>query len=118
MNKILILVVIVVLLLGGWYFLSLQSKQPTSSSTITKPDIEIDGQAFIPQTFRVKAGQTITVINNDFASHTVTADDGTSFDTGLIGNGETVTFTAPSTPGQYAYHCIPHPSMKGVLVVE
>ena len=81
-------------------------------------DIEISGFKFTPATLTVKAGQTIKVTNRDSVGHTVTADDGTSFESGLLGKDQSGTITAPAKPGSYPYHCSPHPNMKGTLVVE
>jgi plastocyanin len=64
----------------------------------------------------VRPGATVSVTNMDEA-HSVTADDGSSFDI-TVTAGATVTFTAPTTPGSYAFHCIFHSNMNGVLVVE
>ena len=66
----------------------------------------------------VAAGSTITVTNMDPQSHTVTSDDGTSFDAAVAGNGATATFKAPSKPGTYKYHCTYHGNMHGTLVVK
>jgi plastocyanin len=63
----------------------------------------------------VPPGAQITVVNEDSAYHTVTADDGT-FDVGAR-QGEPVTFTAPEQPGEYPFHCNPHPNMTATLVV-
>jgi plastocyanin len=60
-----------------------------------------------------KAG-TITIRNDDGASHTVTADDG-SFDVTIAG-GETATIEV-ATPGSYSFKCKFHSSMKATLVV-
>ncbi len=49
------------------------------------------------------------------AAH-VTADD-TSFDSGLIENGQVWRYTF-TRPGTYAFHCTPHPFMKGTVVVK
>jgi plastocyanin len=64
----------------------------------------------------VPAGSTVTVSNNDTPTHTVTSDDGTSFNV-KVAAGKTATFTAPSTPGTYKFHCNIHSSMHGVLTV-
>jgi plastocyanin len=64
----------------------------------------------------VAPGATITVNNEDGTTHTVTSDDGTSFDVKVGGHGSS-TFTAPTKPGTYAFHCKIHSSMKGQLVV-
>ena len=63
----------------------------------------------------VSPGATITVINKDPETHTVTADAGGFSDT--AGAGSTTSFTAPTTPGRYAFHCNFHGNMHGVLVV-
>src|SRR3954471_5282168 len=61
------------------------------------------------------AGSTVTVTNNDSVTHTVTADNGTSFDM-KVDAGKTVTFTAPAA-GTYKFHCKIHSNMHGTLVV-
>ncbi len=81
-------------------------------------DIEISGFKFAPATLNVKAGQVIKVVNRDSVGHTVTADDNTSFESGLLGKDQSGTITAPAKPGSYPYHCSPHPNMKGTLIVE
>ena len=65
----------------------------------------------------VSPGATVTVVNNDDVPHTVTDPDG-AFDTGIFEAGATVTFTAPSEPGEYSIVCTIHPNMSGALVVE
>lgn len=64
----------------------------------------------------VEPGATITVTNEDSVGHTVTSDEAGVFDV-AVGPGETVTFTAPDEPGEYPYHCTPHPNMVSVLTV-
>jgi plastocyanin len=66
----------------------------------------------------VSPGATVTVTNMDTAEHTVTADQGSAFDVEVKENGGTATFTAPSQPGTYAYHCTYHPNMHGTLTVQ
>lgn len=84
--------------------------EPMAAAEITIEDFEYRTPV------SVRPGATVSVTNMDEA-HTVTADDGSSFD-GTITAGATVTFTAPTTPGDYAFHCILHAGMNGVLVVE
>ena len=76
--------------------------------------ITAEGFAFNDAT--VAAGATVAVTNADGATHTVTADDG-EFDVSVSG-GESGEFTAPSEPGEYAFHCEIHTSMTGTLTVE
>jgi plastocyanin len=66
----------------------------------------------------VAAGATVTITNMDSAAHTVTADEGSAFDTEVKGGGGTASFVAPTKPGTYAYHCTFHPGMHGTLVVK
>ncbi|HEX2251360.1 MAG TPA: cupredoxin family copper-binding protein [Gemmatimonadales bacterium] len=71
---------------------------------------------FRPARLEVKAGTTIVWTNQGQVVHTVTADDG-SFDSGSVepGQQDRITF---SRPGTYAYHCTPHPFMRGEIVVR
>ena len=50
-------------------------------------------------------------------AHSVTSQTAGHFDVHLAGNGE-ATFTAPTQPGEYAFYCTYHPSMKGTLMVQ
>lgn len=79
--------------------------------------IVIRNFAFSPGTLTVAPGATVTVRNEDQATHTVTAN-GKAFDTGDIPGGHTVTFKAPSKPGQYPYICQIHQYMTGMLDVS
>jgi plastocyanin len=78
--------------------------------------VSIASFSFQPAALTVTVGTTVTWTNNDSASHTVTADDG-SFKSGTLGNGATFsqTFTAPGT---FAYHCAIHSSMTGTITVH
>lgn len=66
----------------------------------------------------VSPGAMVSVTNMDSAGHTVTADQGSAFDVDVKGSGGTATFTAPSAPGTYTYHCTYHPNMHGTLTVK
>jgi plastocyanin len=65
----------------------------------------------------VSPGATVMVMNQDSTSHTVTADSGGAFDV-TVSAGGTATFTAPSKPGSYPYHCNFHAEMHGSLTVK
>ena len=72
--------------------------------------------SFQPAALTVSVGTTVTWTNNDSASHTVTADDG-SFKSGTLGKGETFSQTF-ATAGTFAYHCAIHSSMTGTITVQ
>ncbi len=64
----------------------------------------------------VKAGTTVTWINQDDQQHTVTAVDG-SFDSGFMAQGDVFSYTF-DTPGEYEYACTPHLWMRAKVIVE
>ena len=68
------------------------------------------------QVLALFASSAAHMVNQDSAPHTVTADDG-SFDASAAPSGGTGSFTAPATPGSYAFHCSVHPNMHGTLTV-
>jgi plastocyanin len=65
----------------------------------------------------VPPGAQITIKNDDSAEHSVTSQTAGQFDVHVDGNQEG-TLTAPTEPGEYAFYCIYHPSMKGTLIVK
>ena len=77
--------------------------------------------AFSPATLTIKAGTTVTWKNTTAVAHTVTSDDGKSFDTGtsnpIAAQSGTFSFTF-TTPGIFAYHCEIHPFMKATIIVQ
>lgn len=79
--------------------------------------VSIRNFRFLPGTITVKAGARITISNRDSPTHTVTSDDGSSFDTGDINPGSSTTITVDRT-GRIPYHCSIHPFMHGTIVVH
>jgi plastocyanin len=100
------------------------SSPPASSSSAASSSAEAGSTAstitiksFIFTTpGSVSPGATITVDNKDGTDHTVTSDTGNAFDDAA--SPGTSTFTAPTKPGSYPFHCSIHPSMHGTLVVK
>jgi len=80
---------------------------------------------FQPDTLTVKAGTTVTWINQDSFIHTATSGNSPSersglFDSGNLNEGETFSFTFDES-GTYDYFCIPHYSLGmigKIIVVE
>jgi plastocyanin len=85
------------------------AEQGDQSTVITISDFTYQ----VPET--LEPGATITVRNEDGVGHTVTSDDG-AFDV-AVGPGEEATLTVPEEPGEYPFHCTPHPQMTSTLVV-
>lgn len=69
-----------------------------------------------PITVSLAAHPKVIWANNDGFQHTVTADDGVSFDSGSIVSGEAYSHTFSAT-GTFKYHCSIHAGMVGTLVV-
>jgi plastocyanin len=65
----------------------------------------------------VSPGAQVTIKNDDSAEHSVTSDTAGKFDVEVEGK-EQGTLTAPTEPGEYAFHCKYHPSMHGTLTVK
>lgn len=84
------------------------------SGTVQKSGMQ--GLQFTAATLTIAVGTTIEWKNEDPVPHTVTADD-TSFDSGMIENGQVWRYTF-TRPGTYAFHCTPHPFMQGTVVVK
>jgi plastocyanin len=72
--------------------------------------------AFGPVDVRVRAGERVTWINCDEASHTSTADGG-QWASPALTPGAAFTQAFPSA-GEFAYHCEFHPFMTGRIIVE
>ncbi|PIR03302.1 MAG: hypothetical protein COV60_01090 [Candidatus Magasanikbacteria bacterium CG11_big_fil_rev_8_21_14_0_20_43_7] len=81
----------------------------------TNVTVNIEKFSF-PVEVRVKKGTTVTWTNRDSAGHTVTSDAG-AFGSALLDTGSSFSFTF-DTVGRFPYHCAPHPSMTGTVVVE
>ena len=109
------LVLAVVLALTALAACSSSSKSSSSSSS-GSPVITMQNTAF-NVAGPVKAGATVDIKNNDPFTHTVTSDDGTSFNVSVDG-GKTATITAPSKPGTYKFHCNIHSNMHATLIVQ
>jgi plastocyanin len=90
------------------------SSRPASGPTIT---IHSGPNGFAFATLPVQAGAKVTVKNLTTAQHTVTADTTAGGFDLAIDPGKTATFTAPSKPGAYGFHCNIHTYMMGTLTV-
>jgi plastocyanin len=82
-----------------------------SAATITIANMNFGEAVTVPP------GGQVTIKNDDSAEHSVTSDTAGKFDVEVEGK-EQGTLTAPSEPGEYAFHCKYHPSMHGTLIVK
>ena len=106
---------------------AVQTPTPTSAQPTPTPapgytqvvlisDNSNGGFGFTPATLAIRAGTTVIWKNRSSAPHTVTSDDGTTFDSGTVAVGGTFHFTF-KTAGTFSYHCNIHPYMRSVIIV-
>jgi len=72
--------------------------------------------AFNPYRARIRAGTSVTFINNGYLPHTIEARDG-SWSTGTLGPGQIATISIDQ-PGSYIYFSKEYPWSYGQIVVE
>lgn len=107
----------------------LKPAQTTAVQIVEGAQLQSSPRHFVPDSARAVIGLSNKVVwtNHDTTFHSVTSDDGYKdkinglFDSNdklgtLIGPGKTFDFTFTKT-GDYAYHCVPHPFMKGKVSV-
>lgn len=83
--------------------------------------VEISQLAFKPQNIEIAQGTKVTWINKDPAMHTVTQGEPgklkRGFDSGFLNQGQSWSFTFKE-PGTYLYYCVPHPFMRGTIIMK
>jgi plastocyanin len=85
----------------------------------TRAYVAMRGFAFSPDTIHVAAGTAVTWVNcetPDIDAHTATAGGG-AWDSGYLASGAAYTHTFDAA-GSFGYACIPHPFMRGAVVVR
>ena len=92
---------------------SLARSQAPAGKTVA---ITIENMQFTPAVVSVQRGDRVTWVNKDLFPHTVTAA-GKEFDSGNIDAGASWTYVA-TRPGEFAYGCSYHPTMKGSLKAQ
>ena len=92
-----------------------KSSNNSTPSVSNGNTITINGMSF-PANTTVKQGSTVVWNNKDGTAHTVTSDDGTSFDSKTLESGSTFSYVANAV-GSFPYHCNFHSNMKGTLTV-
>ena len=99
-----------------------------SKSSLIEEDALVGANANDPRTVYMKdskfsrpglmiiAGETVTWINNDNISHTVTSDEN-KFNSGIMQPGAVFRYTFIEI-GDYSYRCVDHPAMTGIVEVK
>ena len=94
-----------------------QDDESGAQVSIVEPNFQpAQAWTYDPNDLTVDAGTTITWTNTGAVAHTVTADDGVSFDSGNLDPQATFSLSL-SSPGTFTYHCSYHPWMTGSFTV-
>ncbi|CUR51976.1 Blue (Type1) copper domain-containing protein [Nitrosotalea devaniterrae] len=104
---------------------STNSTTPAATSNVPVISIEIPANAsmqghtsFNPDSVTVPKGDIIEWTNNDKVAHTVTSQDGTIWDSGIIKPGNTFRLdTSKLNDTTYQYLCTVHPFMSGNITI-
>jgi plastocyanin len=92
------------------------SSGPTVTTNIPAGASGLRAAAFGANPLVVSLGTTVVWQNNDTIAHTSTSD-GSGWNSGTIGPGQSFRFTFTS-PGTFPYHCSIHPDMLGTVTVQ
>ncbi len=92
---------------------------PPASSATTGDEVKVTMKniKFVPEAITAKVGQKIVWKNTDGQTpHTVTAQDGATFDSGSLAAGATFEYT-PTKAGTINYVCTIHQGQNGTITV-
>lgn len=90
---------------------SANAAAPNDSRTVYMKDSKFSKPNLI-----ILAGQTVTWVNNDNITHTVTSNVD-RFNSGNMQPGAVFSYTFTEI-GDYGYRCIDHPAMTGIVDVK
>jgi plastocyanin len=86
-------------------------------STSSSPNqVVVENFSFQPGTLTVKAGTSVTWVNNDDIPHTVN-ENNKGFKSGALDTDAKFSYKFTS-PGTYSYFCSLHPRMTGQIIVK
>ncbi|MEO7039645.1 MAG: cupredoxin domain-containing protein [Candidatus Elarobacter sp.] len=92
------------------------SVQASPAPAAPQAIVHIRDDAFVPAMLTVRAGTSVTFVNDDDDAHTATADD-ESWDSEGLNQAQRWTH-AFTKAGKVTYHCTVHPMMHGTIVVR
>ncbi|MEW6295233.1 MAG: cupredoxin family copper-binding protein [Candidatus Diapherotrites archaeon] len=90
-----------------------QNPPPTPAPGNQGSSVSIKDFAFNPSTLTVKAGTTVSWVNEDSVIHTIKSHN---FNSGNLSKGDKFEFKF-NDKGTFDYVCGPHPFMKGTIIV-
>ena len=87
------------------------------SAATADTEVKIDNFTFAPQRVTVKAGTTVTWINEDDIPHGIATSASKAIRSKVLDTDDKYSFTF-TTAGVFEYFCSLHPHMTGTIVVE
>lgn len=89
----------------------------TKAAAQTTHTVTIANFTFTPANLQIKAGDTVTWVNQDDAQHSAWESANNAFDTGLLSKGQSGSLTFGSA-GSFNYRCRPHGNMRGTITIS
>jgi len=137
MRKWVFAIVIILVIVGGLFLLgsnksaapqSIQTTQPTTQTSNAQPTqdkntVTLTADGWSPSTLTVKAGSTVTWVNNEEVEATVNSDphpvhtDYPPLNLGQFAKGQKLTLKFDKA-GTYGYHNHLSPGQKGTIIVQ
>lgn len=110
-----------ILLVGAIAWMALGGPGPRLATSADADEaaqavIKIDNFTFTPATLTVKAGTTVTWVNEDDIPHAI-AEKSRAFKSKVLDTDDKFSYTF-ATPGSFDYFCSLHPHMVGKIVVQ
>ena len=114
---------------GGYYFISMskrpqpQLQQQPPATVQAQNTVTLTADGFLPSTLTIKAGTTVTWINNSGSDATVNSDphplhtDYPPLNLGSFSDGQTLSLIF-NTAGTHGYHNHFNSDQKGTIIVE
>jgi plastocyanin len=104
-------------LAAGLSFLIALAFGPPAIKAQSVVTVDIQDFAFQPHEWTIQAGTIVHWVNHDDWPHHVAAEDGKSFNSGVIAPQKDYRATF-SQAGRFSYRCGIHPTMLGVITVQ
>ena len=118
MKKYRVLWVIIIVVAGIGFYSCNKSETAFNAQGGLLPTnyIQIKDSGFSPDAITVVSGSSITFINKTAIAHQLVTDDTLTFKSKLLPTDSSF-FFKKDTFGTFPYHCINHPSARGVIII-
>ena len=102
--------------LGGTLALALLPRSAPARNAAQEVTLHIRRFAFVPDRVLLRPGDSLRIVNEDIAPHTVTALSG-AWDSGSLDRGGQAVIVFDRA-GEHPFRCAWHPQMTGTVVVR